>query len=290
MEAILNWIMQRPWTTAGLVLAALIGVVTLATLMARPRLDRDWEPHLAHMPSIELRDDGFTLGPATDWSYNAAGPIGRGYTTASETFADLRNVWFVVEPHPGMKPMAHTLILFEFAGDRIIGLTVEARRESTEEYSALWGLFNRFELAFVWSTARDLLARRAVFLAHDILVYPLDLTEEQKVAYLRSVLEKTKAVSSVPRFYNTLTSNCTNELAKAAGIGWHYSWVLTGYSPERLFELKMIPGATLEEARAKALVSDKVRSWSELSAEDFDRALLAELRRRNAPRLEAVAN
>ena len=75
-------------------------------------------------------------------------------------FADLRNVWFVVEPQPGGDYAAHTLVLFEFAGDRIVGLTVEARLERGETYDAIAGMFNQFELAYVWSTARDLLERR----------------------------------------------------------------------------------------------------------------------------------
>jgi hypothetical protein len=241
------------------------------------------------MPSVEMREDGFSLGPATDWSYNTEGPVDRAFTSSSESFADLKNVWFVVEPHPGMKPMAHTLVLFEFANDRIIGLTVEARREAHEKYSAWWGLFNKFELAYVWSTARDLLARRAVFLQHDILVFPLELTGEQKVAFLKSVLGKTQSVVASPRFYNTLVSNCTNELAKAAGLGWHSSWVLTGYSPERLYNLKLIPGVDIAAARQDALLTEQVRSWSSLSSSDFDRALLAELRHRHhVSRLEAA--
>jgi hypothetical protein len=184
--------------------------------------------------------------------------------------------------------MAHTLILFEFGDDRLIGLTVEARREENEDYSAVWGAFNKFELAFIWSTSRDLLGRRAIFLKKDILVFPLALSDDQKVAFLKSVLGKTKDISEKPRFYNTLTSNCTNELAKAAGLGWHYSWVLTGYSPERLFDLKLIPGPSIDEARTKALLTEQIRRWQGMSARDFDKALMAELRKRYSERLEAV--
>lgn len=258
-------------------------------VLEQPRGDRNWVEHLVQMPTIELRGDGFTLGPATDWSYDGAGAAEKKFTTASESFADLKNVWFVMEPHPGMRPMAHTLVLFEFPDDRIIGLTVEARREAHEKYSAFWGLFNRFELAYVWSTARDLLTRRAVFLKHDILVYPLQLSTEQKQAFLRGVLAKTIDVSTRPRFYNTLVSNCTNELAKTAGLGWHYSFVLTGYSDERLFALKLIPGESIAEAREKAVMTDKVRALAGRPAREFDRELLAELRGRHGARIEADA-
>lgn len=266
---------------AGAALAVVLAWSALSVALAKPRADRDWVEHLSIMPAIDLREDGFAMGLVTDWSYDADAPLDKAYTTAAESFADLRNVWFVVEPHPGMKAMAHTLVLFEFADDRIVGLTVEARREADESYSAFWGAFNRFELAYVWSSARDLLSRRAVMLDHEVLVYPLALSQEQKLAFLRGVLEKTIAVSERPRFYNTLVSNCTNELAKTAGLDWHYAFVMTGYSAERLHRLGLIPGEEMEAVREQARMTQKIKDWAGLPSRAFDVALLSELRARH---------
>jgi Domain of unknown function (DUF4105) len=279
---ILRWIKRRPWTSIALAVLALAIVGEASVLFEKPRLDRKWVENLAVMPTILLKQDGFSLTKATDWAYDAKGPTQKTYTSASESFADLKNVWFMVEPHPGLKPMAHTLVMFEFADDRMIGLTIEARREENEKYDALAGAFNAFELAYIWSTPKDLLTRRVVLLGHDVLMYPLLLSADQKQAFLKALLEKTISVSTTPRFYNTLTSNCTNELAKTAGLSWTYEFVLTGYSAERLYALKMIPGESFEAARARALITGKVRQWNGLSTLDFNRALLAELRTRSA--------
>jgi hypothetical protein len=279
-ESLWEWARRRPWRAViGVVLLVALGFV-LQVFMARPRLDRNWVEHLAVMPAIDVRGDGFALGPATDWTYAPEGPVAKDTASFDASFADLRNLWFVVEPQPGGDYAAHTLVLFEFGGDRIIGVTVEARREADEEYDPVQGIFNRFELAYIWSTAKELLTRRAVFLNKDVYVYPLQLTAEQEQAFLRSMLDKTMEVSRHPRFYNTLTSNCTNELAKAAGLGWHYSWVLTGYAPQHLFRMKFIPGQAYETAKASAKLDAEIRSWNSLPSPEFDRALLAELRRR----------
>jgi hypothetical protein len=291
----LKWIKANRLKAALAAVLGALGLAGMAAALAAPRLDRDWEEHLAVMPSIDLRDTGFALGLATDWSYSPDGPVSKDYTTFAADFADLRNVWFVIEPHPGMKQMAHTLVLFEFAANgeeegRVIGLTIEARRESHEKYSAFWGAFNAFELAYVWSTPKDLLTRRAVMLDHDVLIYPLDLSEEQERAFLRATLEQTIAVSTKPRFYNTLHSNCTNELAKTAGLNWHYSFVMTGYSAERLFALKMIPGADFATAKQAALMTDRIKAWNDLPSGEFDAALLKELHARmvRKPAMEAA--
>jgi hypothetical protein len=275
---------RRPLAALGLVaLAGLLAVVALVLLRA-PRLDRDWVEHLALTPRVEMAQDRFAVGPVTDWSYDAGGPTRKQTIDFSARYDELRNVWFVLEPQPGGDYAAHTLVLFEFAGDRIIGLTVEARREADEDYDPLLGLFNSYELAYIWSTSKELLNRRAVFLSKEVYVYPLRLSPGQKDRFLRKLLRQTQRVSAEPRFYNTLTSNCTNELAKTAGLDWHYSWVLTGYSPERLFELGLIPGDSLAAARAKARMDPQLRRWNGLPAPAFDKALLAELRARHTAR------
>jgi len=280
MESLWEWTRSHPWRACFGVLAFAIFSFAFSVLMQLPRLDKNWVEHLARMPDIELRENGFSLGPATDWTYDANGPTAKNTVSFAANYADLKTVWFMVEPQPGGTYAAHTLVLFEFAGDRIIGLTVEARREADEEYDALQGLFNKFELAYIWSTSKELLTRRAVYLAKEIYIYPLALPDPQEKDFLRALLQQTVSVSAKPRFYNTLTSNCTNELAKVAKLGWHYSWVLTGYSPQRLFDLKLIPGPDFATAKKQARMDNEIREWNGLPTPEFDRALLAELRRR----------
>ncbi|MBI1341213.1 DUF4105 domain-containing protein [bacterium] len=286
---VLSWLERRPWSGVALVALAICVAAFMRTLVERPRSDRNWVEHLALMPAIDRDDAGFRLALATDWSYTPEGPADKRYTSFAAEFADLRNVWFVLEPHPGMKPMAHTLVLFEFADDRMIGLTIEARREANEAYSAVAGMFNAFELAFIWSTPRDLLTRRAVMLAHDVMVYPLRLDDGQKERFLIRLLDETAKLERTPRFYNTLGSNCTNELAKFALLDWHPSWVLTGYSAERLFALGLIPGQDFASAQRGARLTEEIRSWASLSAETFDARLLSELRRRAGGGVSAAA-
>jgi hypothetical protein len=280
---VIDWISRRPWSSVGIALGALLAAILTSVAMATPRLDRDWVENLAQMPVIQQDATGFSMQPVMDWSYSpdVDGPATKDTTSFAASFADLRNIWFMVEPQPGQPYAAHTLVLFEFAGDRMVGLTVEARLEKGETYSAFDGLFNKYELSYVWANAKDLLTRRVTFLKKDIYVYPLALTGEQKLKFLHGVIDRTISVETKPRFYNTLSSNCTNELAKVAGVGWHYSWILTGYSPQRLFALKMIPGPDFDTAQSRALVTNQISAWNDLPAPEFDRMLLEELRKRS---------
>jgi hypothetical protein len=285
------WVRAHPWR-AALYAALVFIVLSLMSCAAQtPRNDRAWYPYLARTTQVELAPERFAVRPVLDWTYDSSGPVGETYTEAAFDFSALRNVWFVLEPQPGSTLAAHTFLLFEFANDRLLGVTIEARRETNEDYSAWDGLFNKYELAYMWGSARDLLTRRAVMLGHDVFMYPTALTDKQKRELLTRLLERTGSLQHQARFYNTLTSNCTNELAKATDLDWHYSFVLTGLSDEHLYDLKLIPGPSFAIAHERSAITGFVRDLNQRldqagaragSGADtrFDAALLAELRRR----------
>ena len=64
----------------------------------------------------------FAVAPVSDWSYAEAGLVTQADTDAAFDFDALREVWFVLEPQPGSQLAAHTLLLFEFSGERLLGL------------------------------------------------------------------------------------------------------------------------------------------------------------------------
>ena len=275
--------MEWAWAHAMRVSAACalaIAITGCATL--QPRADRDWYPYLARASHAEISGDHVAVSPVSDWTYSAQGELTRDYGERAFNISDVRNVWFVLEPQPGSRLAAHTLLLFELPDDRLIGITIEARREQGEEYSAIRGAFNAFELAFLWAEARDLLTRRAVMLDHEVFVYPVAINDQQKQVLLRNLLLRTDLLEERPRFYNTLFSNCTNELAKAAGFHWAPAYILTGTSDEYLFDRGIIPGDRFEQAHVRSDMTAFIKAHNNLTAAAFDAAVLMELRRRRA--------
>lgn len=279
LEALMHWTWAHAMRVAigGALALCLVGCASL-----RARADRDWYPYLAPTSHVELAGERFNVAPVSDWTYNAQGPTTEAYSEAAFTISEVRNVYFMLEPQPGSRLAAHTLLLFEFPGDRLLGLTIEARRERDEDYSALRGIFNAYELSFLWAEARDLLTRRAIMLGHEVFVYPVAISDAQKQTLLRNLLARTDALEQRPRFYNTLFSNCTNELAKAAGFRWAPAFILTGTSDEYLFSRGIIAGDSFEQAHARSDLTAFVQGHGALSAREFDAALLGELRRRNS--------
>jgi len=274
------WFGAHPLRPALASIAAILVLGSASCVTGPPRTDRDWYPYLARTPDVALSETGFSVAPISDWSYAPEGPTSEIYRDAAYDIEQLREVWFMLEPQPGSQLAAHTLLLFEFEGDRLLGLTIEARRERDEDYSALRGIFNAFELAYIWGSARDFLTRRTVMLGHEVFIYPVSITDEQERMLLRRLLERTEALETQPRYYNTITSNCTNELAKAAGFNWAPAYIFTGRSDEYLFRRGIIPGVSFEAAHAQSDMTDFITALNQAPAERFDAELLAELRRR----------
>ncbi|MBX9746159.1 MAG: DUF4105 domain-containing protein, partial [Hyphomonadaceae bacterium] len=252
MKRLFAWFNANPLRPAVASIFAILLLGSAAAITQPPRADRDWYPYLSHTPDVTLTQTGFTIAPVSDWSYDGPEVTAETYIQAGYDFDQLRNVWFMLEPQPGSQLAAHTLLLFEFEGDRLLGLTIEARREQGEDYSALRGLFNAFELTYIWASARDLLVRRAVMLDHEVFVYPVAINDAQERALLWRLLRRTEYLETTPRYYNTITSNCTNELAKAAGFNWAPAYILTGRSDEYLFRRGIIPGASFRQAHARS--------------------------------------
>lgn len=272
-HAALSW---KPVLLAGL---AALAVFIAAVLTKTPRHDRDWVEHLSVTPKIRRDGDAWQVSPVRDWRYDGDGPVAREWIEGARLDPErLQRVWLMVEPHPGLDIMAHTLVLFEFQEAGMIGLTIEARREKGETYDPLRGALGRFELIYVWATPRDLLTRRVVHLDHEVYLYRLELTPGEARAYLTSLLQRTAAIEVRPRFYNTLTSNCTNELAKSGGLAWHPAFILTGGAARALHARGRIAGADFDAVKASANMTETVRALSAEPPERFNAALLERLR------------
>src|SRR5262249_30192482 len=111
----------------------------------------------------------------------------------------------------------------------------------------------------------------------------LAITAAQAQALFRGLLAKTNDLAAHPRFYNTLSANCTNMLAKLVNqispgrIPLDRSWYLPGYSDLFLMRIGLIPTrGSVEATQAASDLTPKreaVLPLATLPHEAFGRAL-----------------
>jgi hypothetical protein len=262
---------------AGLLFAAFV-------LMKTPRNDRNWKEALSR-PAVflETQPGLFALDALRDYQFAAGGEKVAGWRKTELDAVAIKEMWFFVEPFPGNRLFGHSFLSFVFddgaGGSNTVSVSIEARMEKGESYSPLKGVFRNYELMYVWSTEKDIMTRIAVSLDHTLYAYKVDLEAEQMRELFLFFVRRTNALAERPRFYNTLHSNCTNELAKAVNeafpkaLPWHRSWVMTGRSAKWLYKLGFIDkagSATFRELTARSDVRSVVQAHADAPAETFD--------------------
>ena len=271
-------------------LGALLAVFAISILIKKPRTDRAWSPPLSRVASFDATQPGsYRLNNIRAFEYGPDGAFRKEWESADINVNNLKEIWFFIEPFTGSPLFAHSFLSFVFESDngeeKTFSISIEARKEAGEPYSALRGTMRAYELLYVWSTEKDVLSRIAIKLDHTLYAYKLNVDSERMRVLFEYFVRRTNDLAERPRFYNTLHSNCTNELAKAVNdaypgaLPWHRSWVMTGRSAKWLHKLGFIDEQDTpfkeitEKADIKPLVkkyiSDETNAFSQRWRQDF---------------------
>lgn len=250
-----------------LLIAALLFAFTLLFIsFKQPSNDRVWEEESAILPDIAIEGDVITIKNFRDWRYSATDKVSRGYLTRTIDVKDITGVQFLISPFGMDGKAAHTFFSFEIKDAPPVSVSIEARREASETYSAFKGLFNNYELWYAWGSEEDFVARRAVYYDDPLLMYPLNVSAETAQKLLIDMAHDTDSLETEPRWYNTFSSNCTSLLATAANhvnkgsIPWNYSMFVTGYADDYLYKLGIIPhDLPFSEEEKKYSIADIVK-------------------------------
>lgn len=239
----------------------------------KPSNDRNWEVGFEKLPHITIHDSHVIINELRNYQYAPNKFVAARYINRHVDVRKLKRVWFLVEPFEGVPiikfgGIAHTYFVFDFEDEEPIVISVEARREKGENFGLLSGMMNQFELIYVWGTEQDLTYRRILIENNNLYMYPLTISKDQGQRLFMQLAETTQQLETQPRFYNSLTSNCTNELAKNANalkpgtIPYNAVWFLPGYAPKELYDLDFIPNnKPFEEIKKQYYISDLVKKY-----------------------------
>jgi hypothetical protein len=253
----------------------------------QPSNNRDWEYGIEVLPHITIDGNVVTAQHERDFRWSADGPVSSDYVDRSFELDRLERVWFVEEPFPvapikDFKGMAHTYFVFDFQDQSPVAISVESRRRRGQAYDVVRGTFNEYELMYVWSSEQDATGRRAVLENRQLYMYPVVGSMDSARRLFMQLAEESAQLETHPRFYNSLTSNCTNELAKAANkaqpgaIPPNIALIFPGYADRELYDLRLIPAdAPFETIRARYAVTVTVKE--SLDQPDFSRLLRSHL-------------
>ena len=130
--------------------------------------------------------------------------------------------------------IAHLLVSFGFSDGQRVVFSLETRKESHEAFNIKGGFFRQFELILLATTEEDAVKLRTNYRQEDVRRYEVNLNEKLRRELFLSYINLAQEMQSEPKFYNTLTSNCTTEayrIAKVVKPGMSADWrlVLSGH-------------------------------------------------------------
>jgi hypothetical protein len=240
--------MRKRIKIAALALLTVAVALTLFVMLRSPSLIREWDEDVRVLAGVEWSGtSAVRLTSIRNWSYSRDSIGAKSYFDASLDSEHIVDLWMYEQELDDTGLIAHTFLVFEFderyGPHRYLGLSVETRRESGEEYSLIGGMLRSFEVTHIWATEQDLVTRRVEYLDYPLVRYRLEIPEEVRSRIFLKFAEETAELAETPRWYNTATNNCTSSLiryvneSEPTAIPTHYSYVLTGKVDDYLRKL-----------------------------------------------------
>lgn len=208
--------------------------------------NRDWQPEVAVTPWAERNGDLITIHGVRNFDYRTETDFTPRWETRTYDLRNLDSVDLVAVYWAG-KAVAHIMLSFGFQGKDYLTFSIETRKERGESYSTIAGFFRHYELVYVVADERDVIRVRTTYRQpqEDVYIYrlraPLKNIHRVFLDYIKTIND----LHESPRFYNTLTTNCTTNILLHSRVNPEsppFSWkiLLSGYVPDYLYEFGRI--------------------------------------------------
>lgn len=243
----------------------------------QPSHQRDWIPELARLPQVSREGERITVTNLRDFRWRTEADYDQRWETRSYDLAKIEGVDLFLSYWSG-EAIAHLLVSFTFADSPPLTFSIEVRREKGEEWSSLAGFFRTYEMAYVAADERDIVGLRTHARGEDVRLFRLAASPAQARDVLLAYIADVNRLAQTPRWYNTLTTNCTTvvyHLVGSVAPGWTFSLpldprvLLSGHLPGYLARIGAIRSdMPLGELVRRGRISERARALS-LDDPDF---------------------
>lgn len=263
----------RIYAASGIALLLLLGGWSLLS----PSHERDWADDVARLLVSEVDGHRVVLHNVRDFDWRSKDDYSvrwetRAYDLDHLVSADLiLSYW--MGPH-----IAHTLVSFGFDDGRQLVLSLEIRKERDEAFSAIGGFFREYETVLVAADENDIVRTRTNARGEDVYLYRLNVPPAALRQLFLGYLDEADDIRRMPRFYNSLTSNCTTivyDLARRISptLPLDYRLLLSGHFAEYAYAHGgLVPGHDYRQLRQAGRITARARAFHG-PPEDFSAAI-----------------
>ncbi|HTD75428.1 MAG TPA: DUF4105 domain-containing protein [Steroidobacteraceae bacterium] len=253
--------------SAGLALAgfALAFVVVLIWWQRiRPTNQHDWADDVAQITRGTIDGQLVTLRNVRNFDWRSNTDYTQRWETRTYDLNRLRSVDMVMSYWDGWA-IAHMLISFGFDDGQYVAFSVEVRRQKNMTYSEIGGFFKRDGLSIIAADERDVIRVRTNVRGEDDYLYRIRMPLSAMRSLFLGYVEQADNLVDTPRFYNTITVNCTtlvyHMMKRIVGyLPWSYRLLFTGYLPAYVYGVGGLDQRyTLAQLKTLGRITDRAK-------------------------------
>jgi hypothetical protein len=249
---------------AFLSFAIAFGILLVWWQQIAPSNDRQWADDVAQITHGTLDGSKVTLKNVRNFDWRSNDDYTQRWETRVYDLDRISSVDMIMSYWDGWA-IAHMLISFGFDDGQHVAFSVEVRRQKNKTYSEIGGFFKRDGLSIIAADERDVIRVRTNIRAEDDYLYRIRMPLTAMRSLFLGYVEQADNLLETPRFYNTITVNCTtlvyHMMQRIVGyLPWSYRLLFTGYLPAYVYRVGGLDQRfTLEELRTLGRITDRAR-------------------------------
>jgi Domain of unknown function (DUF4105) len=206
-----------------------------------PSNDRVWADDVAQITNGTVNGNQVILRNVRNFDWRSNDDYTQRWETREYQLDKLTSVDMVMSYWDGWA-IAHMLISFGFDDGQHVAFSVEVRRQKNQVYSEIGGFFKRDGLSIIAADERDVIRVRTNIRGEDDYLYRIRMPLSAMRSLFLGYVEQADSLVDTPRFYNTITVNCTtlvyHMMKRIVGyLPWSYRLLFTGYLPTYVYRV-----------------------------------------------------
>ena len=232
--------------------------------LIQPSNNRLWADDVAQRTTGIVAGDHVTLRNVRNFDWRTKTDYTQRWETRTYDLRRLNSLDMILS-YWSLPAIAHVLISFGFDDGEHVVFSVEIRREKTESFSEIGGFFKEFELSIIACDERDVIRVRTNVRGEDDYLYRLRMPVDDIRSLFLAYVSQANDVARKPRFYNTVTANCTtiiyHMMKRIVGhLPLDYRLLLSGYLPGYAYKVGGLDTRySLEELRVLGRITERAK-------------------------------